>query len=192
VTLAAAMSLGLFAQIGLITHLFLLLVDHVTEAKAGFAMGLATASAIAGRFLVGWLMPPNANRRTVACLSYGCQLLGCLVMTGLGSFPDLLWLGVILFGAGIGNATSLPPLIAQAEFPRQQTQRVVTLIVATAQGCYAFAPAFFGALKSLGGSHGELLLLGLAAGIQGLAILALVLGNRRSAQQIPEFSRPSL
>ncbi|RBH57540.1 MULTISPECIES: MFS transporter [Pseudomonas] len=191
VTLAAAMSLGLFAQIGLITHLFLLLVDHVTEAKAGLAMGLATASAIAGRFLVGWLMPPNANRRTVACLSYGCQLLGCLVMTGLGSFPDLLWLGVILFGAGIGNATSLPPLIAQAEFPRQQTQRVVTLIVATAQGCYAFAPAFFGALKSLGGSHGELLLLGLAAGVQGLAILALVVGNRHSAQKIPEFSRPS-
>jgi len=69
---------------------------------------------------------------------------------------------------------------------------VVTLIVATAQGCYAFAPAFFGALKSLGGPHGELLLLGLAAGIQGLAILALVVGNRRSAQQIPEFSRPSL
>ncbi|WP_248802565.1 MFS transporter [Pseudomonas sp. MWU13-2100] len=192
VTLAAAMSLGLFAQIGLITHLFLLLVDHVTEAKAGLAMGLATASAIAGRFLVGWLMPPNANRRTVACLSYGCQLLGCLVMTGLGSFPDLLWLGGILFGAGIGNATSLPPLIAQAEFPRQQTQRVVTLIVATAQGCYAFAPAFFGALKSLGGSHGELLLLGLAAGVQGLAILALVVGNRRSAQHIPEFSRHSL
>ncbi|KIH83785.1 MFS transporter [Pseudomonas batumici] len=192
VTLATAMSLGLFAQIGLITHLFLLLVDHVTQAEAGLAMGLATASAIAGRFLVGWLMPPDANRRNVACLSYGCQLLGCLVLTGLSTFPDLLWLGVILFGAGIGNATSLPPLIAQAEFPRQQTQRVVTLIVATAQGCYAFAPAFFGAVKSLaGGPHGELLLLGLAAGIQGLAILALVVGNEGSAQRLPELSRPS-
>lgn len=192
VTLAAAMSLGLFAQIGLITQLFLLLVEHVTPAKAGLAMGLATASAIAGRFLVGWLMPPDANRRSVACLSYGCQLLGCLVMTGLSSLPDLLWLGVVLFGAGIGNATSLPPLIAQAEFPRQQTQRVVTLIVATAQGCYAFAPALFGTVKSLAdGVHGEVLLLGLAASIQGLAILALVLGNRRSAQRIPGLGRPS-
>ncbi|NWB96804.1 MFS transporter [Pseudomonas gingeri] len=190
VTLAAAMSLGLFAQIGLITHLFLLLVDHVTKEQAGLAMGLATASAIAGRFLVGGLMPPNANRRTVSCLSYGSQLLGCLLMTGLGTFPDLLWLGVILFGAGIGNATSLPPLIAQAEFPRQQTQRVVTLIVATAQGCYAFAPAFFGAMKSLaGGAHGELLLLGLAAVIQGLAIVALMVGNKRPAQRLPDTRR---
>ena len=192
VSLAAAMSLGLFAQIGLVTHLFLLLVEHVSEQQAGLAMGLATASAMAGRLLVGWLMPPDANRRTVACLSYGCQLLGCLVMTGLGGVPELLWVGVILFGAGIGNATSLPPLIAQAEFPRQQTQRVVTLIVATAQGCYAFAPAFFGALKSLaGGASGELLLLGSAAAIQGLAILALLMGNERSAQRWPGPRRTS-
>jgi len=178
ITLATAMALGLFAQIGLISQLFLLLVEHVTAQQAGMAMGLATASAIVGRFVVSGLMPPDADRRTVACLSYACQLLGCLIMTGLGTLPGLLWLGVILFGAGIGNATSLPPLIAQVEFPREQIARVVTLIVATAQACYAFAPVFFGAVKSLvSGSNGEVLLLGLAAGIQGLAIVALVMGQ---------------
>lgn len=83
VTLAAGMSLGLFAQIGLIAHMFLLLVPQLAEQQAGLAMGLATASAIAGRSLVGWLMPVNANRRTVACISYGRQLAGCLIMTGL-------------------------------------------------------------------------------------------------------------
>lgn len=180
ITLAAAMSLGLFAQIGLISQLFLLLVEHVSAEQAGMAMGLATASAIAGRLLVGWLMPPGADRRSVACLSYGCQLLGCLIMTGLGILPDLLWIGVVLFGAGIGNATSLPPLIAQAEFAREQIARVVTLIVATAQGCYAFAPVFFGAMKSwVGGTYGEILILALAAGIQGLAIVALITGRQR-------------
>lgn len=60
-TLAAGMSLGLFAQIGLITHLFLVLVQHLTEQEAGLAMGLATASAIVGRTLVGWLMPAHAT-----------------------------------------------------------------------------------------------------------------------------------
>lgn len=178
ITLAAAMALGLFAQIGLISQLFLLLVEHVTAQQAGMAMGLATASAIVGRFVVSGLMPPDADRRTVACLSYACQLLGCLIMTGLGTLPEVLWLGVILFGAGIGNATSLPPLIVQVEFPREQIARVVTLIVATAQACYAFAPVFFGAVKSLvSASNGEVLLLGLAAGIQGLAIVALVMGQ---------------
>lgn len=180
VTLAAGMSLGLFAQIGLITHLFLVLVQHLSEQQAGLAMGLATASAIVGRTLVGWLMPPHANRRNVACLSYGVQLLGCIVMLGVGGFPGLVWLGVILFGAGIGNATSLPPLIAQAEFPRQHTQRVVALIVATAQGCYAFAPAIFGVVKSLGdGANSGVLIFTLAAVVQGLAIVILLAGKVR-------------
>ncbi|MCQ3003455.1 MFS transporter [Pseudomonas syringae] len=177
-TLAAGMSLGLFAQIGLITHLFLVLVQHLSEQQAGLAMGLATASAIAGRTLVGWFMPAQANRRNVACLSYGVQLLGCIVMLGVDQAPGLVWLGVILFGAGIGNATSLPPLIAQSEFPRQHTQRVVALIVATAQGCYAFAPAIFGVVKSLSGeANSGVLIFTLAAAIQGLAIVVLLVGK---------------
>ena len=175
-TLAAAMSLGLFAQIGLISQLFVLLVEHFSERTAGAAMGLATASAIAGRFLTGWLMPVDADRRAVACLSYGAQLLGCLAMAGSGLSPVLLWIGVVLFGSGIGNATSLPPLIAQAQFPRQQVQRVVTLIVATAQGCYAFAPAIFGSIKAMTGVG---LILGLAMLVQALAIGALVAGRDR-------------
>lgn len=178
VTLALAMSLGLFAQIGLISQLFLLLVDHVTEQQAGLAMGLATASAIAGRLLSGWLLSPGTDRRSAACLSYGCQLTGCLALMGISTHPALLWLGMILFGLGIGNATSLPPLIAQAEFSRLHLQRVVPLIVATAQGCYAFAPLFFGGIKSLlQGSQGELLVLALAGAIQALAMGALWVGR---------------
>ncbi|WP_397452812.1 MFS transporter [Pseudomonas sp. NA-150] len=183
VTLALAMSLGLFAQIGLISQLFLLVVDHVTQEIAGLAMGLTTASAIAGRFLSNWLISPSTNRRTVACMSYGCQLAGCLTLMGISAIPALLWIGMILFGMGIGNATSLPPLIAQSEFPRQQIHRVVTLIVATAQGCYAFAPVFFGGIKSLlAGAQGELLILALAGGIQSLAMLALFIGGKGSEQ----------
>lgn len=180
-TLSMAMSLGLFAQIGLISQLFVLLVGHITESKAGLAMGLATASAIAGRLLSGRLLSPTTDRRTAACVSYGCQWLGCLTLMGISLSPVLLWPGMVLFGLGIGNATSLPPLIAQSEFPRQQVIRVVTLIVAIAQGCYAFAPALFGSVKTLAeGAHGELWVLAIAGGLQGLAILALHLGRKTS------------
>jgi cyanate permease len=58
------------------------------------------------------------------------------------------WIAVVLIGSGIGNATSLPPLIAQAEFSREQTARVIALMVAISQATYAFAPAFFGLLRS--------------------------------------------
>ena len=62
-TLAAGMALGLFAQIGLLAHLFSLLVPALGAQAAGLAMGGATAAAIAGRTLVGWLMPASADRR---------------------------------------------------------------------------------------------------------------------------------
>lgn len=60
----------------------------------------------------------------------------------------LIVLGVLLFGSGIGNATSIPPLIAQTDFAAKDVSRVVALIVSIGQGTYAFAPAFFGVLQS--------------------------------------------
>ena len=149
-TLAAGMALGLFAQIGLIAHLFSLLVPVLGAEAAGLAMGMATAFAIAGRSLVGWLMPVDADRRLVAAASYAVQILGSLVLImAAGTSIPLLLLGVALFGVGIGNATSLPPLIAQTEFAREDVQRVVSQIVALSQASYAFAPAVFGAIRVL-------------------------------------------
>ena len=80
-------------------------------------------------------------------------------------------LGVVLFGAGFGNATSLPPLIAQVEFVKEDVARVVGLIVGISQGGYAFAPALFGLIRELAphaaGAAPHLFLA--AALVQGLA-----------------------
>ncbi len=111
------MALGLFAQIGLLAHLFSLLVPALGAQFAGFAAG---------------------------------QILGSLAfLFAAGDNVPLLLLGVVLFGAGIGNTTSLPPLIAQAEFVKQEVPRVVSLIVAIGQAAYAFAPATFGFIREL-------------------------------------------
>ena len=61
----------------------------------------------------------------------------------------LLLLGVLLFGVGIGNVTSMPPLIAQVEFVKEDVPRVVALVVAIGQATYAFAPAVFGLVREL-------------------------------------------
>jgi hypothetical protein len=90
-----------------------------------------------------------------------------------------------LFGIGIGNTTSLPPLIAQTEFDQASVSRVVALIVAISQGSYAFAPAAFGVLRELsdrtaGASTGYApYLFAGAALIQAAAIVALLSGRRR-------------
>jgi len=181
-TLAAGMALGLFAQIGLVAQLFSLLVPTLGEQNAGLAMGLATACAIGGRTIVGWLMPMGADRRLIACAAYAVQIAGSLLFMLGGTSVPLILLAVVLFGSGIGNATSLPPLIAQVEFVKEEVQRAISLIVAVAQGTYAFAPAFFGAILAFGsGGPNATLFFAIAAAVQALAILCFWAGRRRSA-----------
>lgn len=127
-TLAAGMALALFAQIGLIAHLVSLLAPALGTQGAGLAAGLSTAAAILGRTLVGWFMPHDTDRRVVASLSLAVQSVDCgaLIAAGGANVP-LLLAGVILLGLGIGNATSLPPLIAQSEFSKGDVGRAVAL-----------------------------------------------------------------
>ncbi len=155
-TLAAGMALGLFAQIGLLAHLFSLLVPALGPQFAGLAMALATAAAIAGRMLGGWVLTFGLDRRLVSAGSYGIQIAACLLFVlAAGHSVPLLLLGVLLFGSGIGNATSLPPLIAQTDFSEVDVARVVALIVAIAQAGYAFAPAAFGVIREVSAGAGS-------------------------------------
>jgi hypothetical protein len=130
-------------------------------------------------------MPVGADRRIVAAGSYTIQAAGSFVLIfSIGQSALLLILGVALFGAGIGNATSLPPMIVQVEFGRNDVARVVSLIVAIGQGTYAFAPALFGVLRSLDPAAGSLgggtsLMFSVAATIQLSAIACFLVGRRR-------------
>ena len=184
-TLAAGMALGLFAQIGLIVHLFSLLVPALGATQAGLAMGLVTAMAIIGRSLIGWAMPADADRRLVASASYAVQIAGCIAfMAADGTSVPLLLLGVVLFGTGFGNGTWLPPLIAQVEFVADDVPRVVALIVAISQATYAFAPVVFGLIREFSPhpagveSGAAPALFVVAAMVQGLAICAFLAGRR--------------
>jgi MFS family permease len=184
-TLTAGMALGLFAQIGLIVHLFSLLVPALGATQAGLAMGLVTAMAIIGRSLIGWAMPADADRRLVASASYAVQIAGCVAfMAADGTSVPLLLLGVVLFGTGFGNGTWLPPLIAQVEFVADDVPRVVALIVAISQATYAFAPVVFGLIREFSPHSADVesgaapALFVVAAMVQGLAICAFLAGRR--------------
>ena len=150
ITLAAGSALSLFAQIGLITHLYSLLVPALGKEWAGLVMGIGTGAGMGGRMVVGWLMPAGADRRLVACISYAVQIAGTLaLLVAAGTNIPLLLIGVLLFGVGIGNVTSMPPLIAQVEFVKDDVPRVVALVVAIGQATYSFAPAVFGLVREL-------------------------------------------
>ena len=86
----------------------------------------------------------------------------------------LLLAGVALFGLGLGNATSLTPLVAQQDFAEADVARVVGLVVALGQAAYAFAPACFGLLREVDTTAMFLA----AAGCQAAAIAAALAGRR--------------
>jgi hypothetical protein len=176
ITLAAGAALSLFAQIGLITHLYSLLVPALGTQWAGLVMGIGTGAGMGGRMMVGWAMPVGADRRLVACLSCSVQIAGTLALiAAAGTNIPLLLAGVLLFGVGIGNVTSMPPLIAQVEFVKDEVPRVVALVVAIGQATYAFAPAAFGLIREL--SNGTYVFAG-AALVYLIAIGALLAGRR--------------
>ena len=169
-TLAIGMAIGLFAQIGLLAHLFSLLVPALGAQMAGLVMGGATACAILGRTVAARVMSRIGDRRMVAAAGYAVQATGsmALLMANPGQ-SGIILLGVVLFGSGIGNATSLPPLIAQTDFAPRDVSRVVALIVAIGQATYAFAPALFGVLLAASGAGGDFGVGGRSVGFFALA-----------------------
>ena len=184
ITLAAATALGLFAQAGLLAHLFSLVVPALGEVRAGIAMAASTLAAVAGRTVLSWVMPAGADRRLIAAASYAVQVAGCgALLLSHGTDPWLIWTGVALFGLGIGNLVYLPPLIAQTEFARVDVPRVVALTAALGQGLYAFAPALFGLVRELapaGAGAGDAPFVhGLAASVFAAAIVTLLAGRAR-------------
>ncbi len=157
-TLSLAFSLAIFAQVGLIAHLFSLMLPAMGATGAGLAMSLLTACAVAGRFLLAASLPPGVDRRRAAALNFAVQVLGSLLLLAAGA--EGVWLmlgGCVLFGLGVGNLISLPPLIAQSEFAPGELGRVVALVTAVNQGAYAFAPAVFGLLREATGGGGAVM-----------------------------------
>ncbi|WP_240200236.1 MULTISPECIES: hypothetical protein [Paracoccus] len=111
-----------------------------------------------------------------------------LFVLAVGNSGPWLFLGIALFGLGIGNATSLPPLIAQQEFSPVEAARMVPLIVAIGQAGYAFAPAVFGLIRGVtrsGETVGPALLFACAAAIQ-LAAIGCLLAGRSGRQRKQE------
>jgi MFS family permease len=172
-TLALAFALGLTAQMGLLTTLFSIMAPALGQQGAGLAISLTTACAVVGRTVVGTLLPPGMDRRVAGVLNFLLQAAGSAILAlAAGQSVPLLLTGTVLFGLGIGNLLSLPPLIAQREWPAEQVTAVIALVTAVNQAFYAFGPAVFGAALEAWGPAAPPLL---AAGLQlaAAAVLAV-------------------
>jgi MFS family permease len=173
VTLSAASALALFAQIGLLTHLVARLAPTFGTGGAAMGVSLAATCAIAGRTLLGWFIGDH-DRRVVASASLLVQAVGVLLLT-FGSDAAVLTVGCVLFGLGVGNLISLPPLIAWKEFDRDDVGPIFALITSINQAVFALAPAFFGWLRDA--TTGYALPFAIAAAAYLLSALIVLAGR---------------
>lgn len=177
-TLCIGMTLALFAQTGIVAHLVSVLAPTLGRQGAGLTAGGVGVAAVVGRLAVGSRAGAKSNWRAIASFSLIAQALGCGVLVlAHGSSPALLVLGAVLFGLGVGNAISVPPVIANLEFPREVAARAVALIVAISQGAYALAPAIFGLLREI---WSDQIIFLTAVAIQLAAIVAYLVGRGAS------------
>ena len=174
ITISAAFSLGLFAQIGLLAHLVARLTPDIGIQYAGFLVSLATLCAVIGRTMAGkWI--GGHDRRVAAAVNFAVQIGGVVLLILCSGWWGLT-LGCVLLGLGIGNLTSLPPLIVQKEFEREDVATAVALIIAINQGVFAFAPAIIGAMRDATANYQSAFTL--LALLQLLAAAIILLGRR--------------
>ena len=169
-TISIAFALGLAAQVGVLTHLVSHLTPLLGAAGAGGALSLTTVAAITGRIPMGALAD-RLNRRTIAGLNFLLQVAG-LVLLALASSSAVVYAGCVLFGFGVGNVITLPGLLIEGEFPREQFAAIVSVVTATNQLAFAFAPALVGILRDTTGSYGVSLTVCAAADLVAAGVVA--------------------
>jgi len=154
-----------------LTHLVSHLTPLLGAAGAGGALSLTTAAAITGRIPMGALAD-RLDRRTIAGLNFLAQVAG-LVLLSLASSSAMVYAGCGLFGFGVGNVITLPGLLIEGEFPREQFAAIVSVVTATNQLAFAFAPALVGILRDATGSYGVSLAVCAAADLVAAGVVAL-------------------
>jgi MFS family permease len=155
-TISVPFSVGLFVQVGLITHQLALLTPLLGAADAAFCVALTAVMAIIGRLLVGTVVD-RLDVRIASSLVFVVQAIGVLVLWQSTGFTGLL-VGCMLFGFGVGNLITLPSLIIHREFDDIAFTRVVGLVIAINQLVFAFGPGFLGFVRTRFGDYGPALI----------------------------------
>ena len=177
-SVALPFALGLTAQISIIIHQMSFLKPELGTAGAAGAVSLTSVCAVLGRLVVGSFVD-RVNRRAVIAGNFLLQATSVVLMLS-GPGPMLLYVACAMFGLGVGNTTSLPSVIVQAEFPKAAFGRVVSTIIAINQFTYSFGPGLLGWLRDGFGSYHASLAACLVLQLGAVALLLLG-GSRHGA-----------
>jgi cyanate permease len=183
-TIAVGFALALGVQVGFLTHHVALVEPTFGAVGAGLLVGATGVAALLGRMALA-VVADGMNVRRLAALAIGIQVFGLVAIAVL---PEALVLiaASLVIGFGVGNATTLSPIIVRREFGAGAFGAIYGVAATVIQTGIALGPSLFGVLRDLFGDFGPALLA--AAAIDLLAIAVILAGARPDCISLTEAS----
>ena len=174
-TLMIPFALALAAQVGFLVHQISVLEPYLGESHAALTVSATTVAALLGRIALG-LLSDRVDLRKLSAVNIGAQG-GALAVMAAWPSPAVLVAASLVFGLGVGNLITFPPLLAREEFGQRSFGTVFGLVGAATQAGVALGPGLMGLLHDLLGSYQTALWCLVA--LEGVAAVAVLWGRGR-------------
>ncbi|MBS0538964.1 MAG: MFS transporter [Proteobacteria bacterium] len=171
----AGFGLAMLVQVGFITHQVTLLSGVLDAAGTSATVSATAVSALVSRLLLS-RFADQIDARVTAALVLLCAALSLMVQA-LVPEPAVMVAASLLFGATIGNTTTLAPIIVRREFGAASFGAVFGVASCVIQLLTGLGPSFYGLLHDAYGGYGMPLML--AASLDLVACVLILSGRDR-------------
>jgi MFS family permease len=172
-TLMVPFALALAAQVGFLVHQISVLEPALGESRAALAVSATTVAALLGRIVLG-ILSDRVDLRKLSAVNIGAQGVALAAMAAWPS-PAVLVAASLVFGLGVGNLITFPPLLAREEFGPRSFGAVFGIVGAATQAGVALGPGLMGVLHDALGSYRPTLWCLVA--LEGVAAVSVLWGR---------------
>jgi predicted MFS family arabinose efflux permease len=191
-TVTVAFGIGMFVQVGFLTHQVAFLSSALSPALVSMAASATAIAALAGRLCLARYVDAIDQR----ALSAAVLALAAAVFCAMAWFPAqwVLVGGCVIFGLTMSNVTILSAIIVRREFGAKSFGVVFGFASSIIQFATALGPSFYGVLHEASSSYQSPLLI--AAGLDVIAAIvvwsgrgAFAAGNEAAEPSYPSSAR---
>jgi MFS family permease len=168
-TVMVSFGLGMMVQIGFLTHQVPLLAQSLGVASFSMTVSATAVAALVGRIALAQFADRIDARVTAAVVLLLAA--GALGLMGLFPVPPVLVGASIVFGATVGNVTTLSPIIVRREFGAPSFGAVFGIASCGIQLAAALGPGFYGLLHDAFGSYRAPLMMAAALDVIAAAVV---------------------
>ena len=170
-----AFGIGMLVQVGFVTHQVTMLAPVLGAAGTSATISATAVAALVSRLLLSRFADQIDARVTTACVLV-CAA-AALAAIGLWPSAGVMVTASVLFGATIGNVTTLSPIVVRREFGAASFGTLFGVASCAIQLATGVGPSFYGLLHDAFGGYRVPLLL--AAAMDLVAVGAILAGRSR-------------